>query len=201
MAHKTGLHDRSLVILKADAVQRGLMGEILTRFERKGLKIVAMKMIWPSPEQSARHYAWDDAQKIKTGTLTIQSYKEKGVIIDKTPLEVGDKVCNMLKAYLAIGPVVAMIIDGAHAIEHIRKLVGSASPLNSDVGSIRADFSMDSYAVADEGQRATRNLVHASSSKEEAEREINIWFTESEIYDYELPIEKVLYSKEWEVKE
>jgi nucleoside-diphosphate kinase len=200
MGHKTGQHVRSLILLKPDAVQRGLMGEIISRFERKGLKIVAMKMAWPNQEQASEHYAWSDEEKIKTGTRTTEAYKQRGVEVTETPLEIGTRVCNALKTYLAAGPILAMVIEGAHAIEHVRKLVGNASPLQSDVGTIRADFATDSYALADEGERATRNLVHASSSVDEAERELKVWFNEEDIYDYELPIEQVLYSKDWEIK-
>lgn len=197
---KTQAHERTLVLLKPDAVQRGLMGEILTRFERKGLKISAMKMVWPTVDQATKHYWWSDEEKTKTGNRTLEIYKAKGITLDKTPIELAEKVQEKLVRFLTAGPVIAMVIESAHAIEHVRKLVGHGSPLSADVGTIRADFTIDSYIVADEVDRAARNLVHASSSVDEAERELKVWFTEEEIFDYDLAIEKVLYSMEWEAE-
>ncbi len=195
---KTQQHTRTLVLLKPDAIQRGLMGEILTRFERKGLKIVAMKMVWPDSKKASEHYWWSDEEKTKTGERTLKIYADKGIENNKTALEIGADVQKKLMNYLAIGPILAMVIEGAHAIEHVRKLVGHGSPLQADVGTIRADFTIDSYLLGDEFERAARNLVHASSSVDEAERELKVWFTEDEIMDYDLAIEKILYSMEWE---
>ncbi len=195
---KTQSHERTLVLLKPDAVQRGLMGEILSRFEKKGLKVAAMKMVWATEEQARKHYWWSDEEKTKTGNRTIEIYKAKGIELDKSPIELAEKVQEKLVRFLTAGPVIAMVIESAHAIEHVRKLVGHGSPLSADVGTIRADFTIDSYIVADEVDRAARNLVHASSSVDEAERELKVWFTEKEIFDYDLAIEKILYSMEWE---
>lgn len=201
MKYRPSSYERTLVLLKPDAVQRGLMGEIITRFERKGLKIVAMKFTKATEEQARLHYYWSDEEKVKTGNRTIEIYRSKGIELEKTPIEIAEDVQNRLVRFMLAGPILAMVIEGAHAIEHVRKLVGHGSPLQADVGTIRADFTIDSYLLADEANRAARNLVHASSSKEEAEREIKVWFEESEITDYELAIEKILYSMEWEEKE
>ncbi|MCS7317826.1 MAG: nucleoside-diphosphate kinase [Candidatus Dojkabacteria bacterium] len=200
MAIPTQYYEKSLVLLKPDAIQRGLIGEIISKFERKGLKIVAMKMIWPTKEMAQLHYDWSEEEKIQTGNRSIQAYKEKGIEVNKSPIEIAEEVQKRLVSFLTAGPVVAMVIEGAHAIQHIRKLVGHGSPLNADVGTIRADYTLDSYLMADEAERAARNLVHASSSASEAEREIKVWFSEEEIYNYELAIEKILYSLEWEQK-
>lgn len=196
--NKVGFHERSLVLLKPDAVQRGLMGEIISRFERKGLKMTAMKMVWPTKEQAVEHYYWSDEEKTKTGNRTLAIYKDKGLEINKTAIELAEDVQKRLVTFLMAGPIIAMVVESAHAIEHVRKLVGHGSPLNADVGTIRADLTIDSYLLADGDERAARNLVHASSSVEEAEREIKVWFTEKEVCNYELAIEKVLYSTEWE---
>lgn len=198
MSAKSHYHERSLVLLKPDAVQRGLVGEILHRFERKGLKIVGMKMLWPTEAQVKKHYFWSDAEKAATGNRTIQAHQEKGLKITKTAKEYAEDVQRRLYSGLQAGPIFAMVIEGAHAVEHIRKLVGHGSPLAADVGTIRADFTIDSYVVADETDRVARNLVHASSSVDEAERELKVWFKESELVDYDLAIEQILYSKEWE---
>ncbi len=200
MIKKPSTYERTLVLLKPDAVQRGLMGDIITRFEKKGLKIVAMKFLQATKEQAMQHYFWSDEEKIKTGNRTIEVYKSKGLELNKTPIEAAEDVQRRLINFMLAGPILAMIIEGAHAIEHVRKIVGHGSPLQADVGTIRADFTIDSYILADEADRAARNLVHASSSVDEAEREIKVWFKEEDICDYELAIEKILYSMEWESK-
>lgn len=195
---KTHLHERSLVLVKPDGVQRGLVGEIITRFERKGLKIIAMKMVWPDESLARRHYDMPESDKIMLGQRTLASYKEKGVDLKKTPIEIAENVQKRLIKYLTTGPVVAVVIEGAHAIQHVRKIRGATNPLDADVGTITADYTIDSYFLSDPDDRAIRNLVHASGSVEEADREIVLWFAKNEIHDYELAIEKVLYSKEWE---
>ncbi len=190
--------ERSLVLLKPDAVQRGLMGEMLTRFERKGLKIVAMKMVWPTEDQAARHYDQPEHAMIALGEKTLAAYKEKGIELNKAPIEIAKDIQKKLVKYMKGGPIVALVIEGAHAIAHVRKIRGGTNPLSADVGSITADYTVDSYFIADEDARAVRNLVHASGSVEEAENELKIWFEKSEIMNYDLAIEKILYSKEWE---
>ncbi len=191
-------HERSLVILKPDSVQRGLIGEILTRFEKKGLKIVAMKMVWPTIDQAKRHYDQPESAMITLGERTLAAYKEKGIEMNKTPIEIAKNIQKKLLTYITAGPVVVFIIEGAHAIAHVRKIRGATNPLSADMGSITADLSIDSYFIADDSERAVRNLVHASGTVDEANNEISIWFTEEEIHNYDLAIEKILYSVEWE---
>ena len=195
---KTALHEKSLVLVKPDGVQRGLIGEIITRFERKGLKIVAMKMVWPDKALAKKHYDMPESDKIILGERTIASYEEKGVDLKKTPIEIAENVQKRLINYLTTGPVVAMVIEGAHAIAHVRKIRGATNPLSADVGTITSDYTIDSYFLSDPDERAIRNLVHASGSVEEGKREVALWFKDGEIHDYDLAIEKVLYSKDWE---
>lgn len=195
---KTGYHERSLVLVKPDGVQRGLIGEIITRFERKGLKIVGMKMVWPTLQMVKKHYFWSDAEKEASGQRTIEARKAKNLPITKSAKEYAEDTQKRLYSGIQAGPVVAMVIEGAHAVEHIRKIVGHGSPLTADVGTIRADYTIDSYPLADEADRAARNLVHASGNIGEAEREIKVWFKEDELVDYDLAIEKILYDKDWE---
>ena len=190
--------ERSLVLLKPDTVQRALIGEIISRFERKGLKIVAMKMVWPSKDQATRHYDQPEHAMVALGEKTLAAYKEKGIELHKEPIEIAKDIQKKLVHYMVGGPIVAMVIEGAHAIAHVRKIRGGTNPLSADVGSITADYTVDSYFIADEDARAVRNLVHASGSVEEAENEIKIWFAENEIMNYDLAIEKILYSQEWE---
>ncbi|MCA9379513.1 nucleoside-diphosphate kinase [Candidatus Dojkabacteria bacterium] len=199
MSYKTNSHERSLVLIKPDGVQRGLIGEVISRFEKKGLKITAMKLAWPTKELAAKHYDQPHEAMMLLGTRTLQAYEEKGVkhhISD--PIEIAKDIQKKLVKFLVTGPVVAMVIEGAHAIQHVRKMRGHTNPLAADVGTITADLTIDSYFIADDAERAIRNLVHASGSVDEAENEIKIWFKESEICDYDLAIEKILYSKEWE---
>ena len=195
---KTLLHERTLVIVKPDGVQRGLVGEILARFEKKGLKIIGMRMVWPDALLAQKHYDMPESDKIAMGERTLATYREKGVELDKTPIEIAEGVQKRLVKYLSTGPVVAMVIEGAHAIAHVRKIRGATNPLSADVGTITADYTIDSYFLSDPDERAIRNLVHASGSVDEANREIALWFGKDEIHDYDLAIEKILYSKDWE---
>lgn len=199
MSIKTGAHERSLLILKPDAVQRGLMGEIISRFEKKGLKIVAMKMVWPSEEMAKKHYDQPESAMMMLGTRTLEAYAEKGIVHKFTdPMEIARDIQKKLVRFLANGPVLAFIIEGAHAVAHVRKIRGHTNPLAADVGTITADLTIDSYFIADEDERAIRNLVHASGTVEEAESEIKIWFKKDEIFDYDLAIDKILYDKNWD---
>lgn len=196
---KTGSHQRTLVLLKPDSVQRGIMGEIITRFEKKGLKFVAMKMVLPTREQAEKHYFWSESEKQASGNRTIDAYQSKGLEVSKSAIEYAEDTQRKLYKFITAGPIVAIVIEGAHAIDHVRKVVGSGNPLQADVGTIRADFTIDSYIIADEADRAARNLIHASSSVDEAEREIKVWFNEDEIVSYDLAIEKILYAGDSEL--
>lgn len=198
MSYKTGLHERTLVLLKPDSVQRGLIGEIIGRFEKKGLKITAMKMIWPSTKLAAEHYDQPESAMILLGERTIAAYKEKGVEMKETPIEIAKRIQKRLVRYLSTGPVVAMIIEGAHAVAHVRKIRGATNPLAADVGTITADLTIDSYFLSDPDERSIRNLVHASGTVDEAEHELGLWFNKDEIHDYDLAIEKILYDKNWD---
>jgi len=198
---KTKLHERSLVLLKPDAVQRGLIGEIISRFEKKGLKITAMRMVWPTKELAARHYDLPESAAKALGERTLATYAERGEKHKfSDPMEVARDIMKRLERYISAGPIVAMVIEGAHSIAHIRKIRGGVNPLSADIGTITGDFSIDSYFISDLDERAVRTLVHASGNVEEAENEIKIWFGENDIFDYDLAIEKILYSRDWEAK-
>lgn len=187
-------HERTLVVIKPDGIQRSLIGEIIKRFERSGLKIVGLKMIVPDEKFVESHYTLYEDWLLNVGKKSIEGLKEKGVTpFTEDPLEVGKKVLNSLKKYLASGPVVAMVLQGAHAVKIVRKIVGGTEPLSSDVGTIRGDFVLDSYQIADQDGRAVRNLIHASGSVEEANKEIEHWFKKEELISYRLIQEQVLY--------
>ncbi len=183
-----------MVLVKPDGIQRSLVGEIIKRYERVGFKLAAVKLVVPTPEHVEEHYTLDPNWRKVTGEKTIKSYKDKGFQPpSEDPLEISGKILENLKKYLASGPVVAMVWQGAHVIEMIRKITGGTEPLSSDVGTIRGDFVLDSYQMSDTDGRSIRNLVHASGSVEEAEKEINHWFKPEELVDYNLVQEKIMY--------
>lgn len=187
-------YDKTLVVLKPDAVQRSLIGEIIQRFERVGLKLVAVKMFVPDAEFVEKHYTFDPEWRRKAGEKRIKSYQEKGIELPSSdPVAMGKEVLDSLKIYLSSGPVVAMVWQGAHAVGLVRKLVGSTEPLSSDVGTIRGDYVHDSYTMSGSDNRAIRNLIHASGNDDEASQEIPHWFSKEEIADYRLAQEAVIY--------
>ncbi len=187
-------HERTLVVIKPDGVQRGLIGEIVKRIERSGLKLVGLKMIVPSEAFIESHYTLEPEWLMNVGKKSIEGLKEKGLTPpSEDPLIAAHKVLDALKKYLASGPVVVMVWQGAHAVKIVRKIVGNTEPLSSDVGTIRGDFVLDSYQIADEDNRAVRNLVHASGNVQEAEREVKHWFKDEELINYRLVAEQILY--------
>ena len=186
--------ERTLVIIKPDGIQRNLVGEIVSRFERTGLKLIAMKMMVPTEELVEKHYTLDPEWIRIAGEKSIKSAKEKGnPVLSEVPLEVGKMVLNSLKKYLTCGPVITMVWEGNHAVSIVRKLTGSTEPLSSDVGTIRGDFVIDSYQLSNQDGRAVRNLIHSSGSVKEANDEINHWFKESDLIEYTHIQEKILY--------
>ena len=186
--------ERTLIVIKPDGVQRTLIGEIIRRYERIGLKLIAMKMIVPTADHIEKHYTLDPGWKKATGEKTINSYREKGLTPPAdNPIEISNTILANLKKYMTSGPVIAMVWQGAHAVKIVRKITGGTEPLTSDVGSIRGDFVTDSYQMCDADGRSVRNLVHASGSPEEAENEIAHWFKKDEIVNYKLAQEQILY--------
>jgi len=186
--------ERTLVLIKPDGIQRTLVGEIIKRYERIGLKLVGLKMLVPTVEMVETHYTLDPEWRRITGEKSIKGYISKGLKPpSEDPYEVTAVILENLKKYLTSGPVVAMVWEGAHAVQIIRKLTGGTEPLTSDVGTIRGDFVLDSYQISDKDTRAIRNLLHASGSVEEAEKEINHWFKKEELIDYRLVQESILY--------
>ncbi len=187
-------HERTLVIIKPDGIHRSLVGEIIKRYERVGLKLIGLKMVVPTEELVEKHYTLDPEWRRITGEKNIKAYKDKGMVHPlNDPLQVSAMILEKLKRYLASGPVILMVWQGAHAVAIVRKLTGSTEPLLSDVGTIRGDFVLDSYKISDDSIRAVRNLVHASGSVSEAEDEIKHWFNSEEIIQYRLVQEGILY--------
>ena len=186
--------ERTLVLIKPDGVQRSLIGEIIKRYERSGLKLVGMKMMVPTAEHIEKHYTVDPNWRSVTGEKTIKSYKDKGLNPpSEDPLAITAIILENLKKYMSSGPVLAMVWQGVHAVKIVRKITGGTEPLTSDVGTIRGDFVLDSYQLSDTDGRAVRNLIHASGSVDEAEKEISLWFKPEEIINYRLVQEQILY--------
>lgn len=194
MANPHPSTERTLVIVKPDGVQRGLIGEVVKRYEQVGLKLVGLKLGVASQEMIEKHYTLDPEWRRITGEKTIESYKSKGLPPpSEDPLEITAVILKNLKTYMTAGPVVFMVWQGAHAVKIIRKITGGTEPLSSDVGTIRGDYVLDSYQMADIDNRAVRNVIHASGSPSEAEAEIAHWFKPEEIVSYKLVGEQIIY--------
>jgi nucleoside-diphosphate kinase len=185
------LIEQTFIAVKHDGVQRGLVGEVIKRFEQRGLKLVAIKMVHPDKELATRHYPITEEWIRNTAATTRKSWESKGINLKETDEQICRRINGWLKEYLTEGPVVAMVWEGPHAIEMGRKIVGTASAKNSPPGTIRGDFSVDSYEVADLKKRPVRNIVHASGTKAEAANEINLWFKKNEIMNY--------HRKDWDI--
>lgn len=159
---------KTLIIFKPDSVQRGVVGEILTRFERVGLKIIGAKMLLPTKDQIYDHY------------------ENIGKMVSRR----GQKAFDVTVDFMLQGPVIAMVLEGVDAVALVRKLVGSTEPKSAEVGTIRGDYSHISFDYADANGKSTPNLIHASGNVEEAEQEIDYWFADSELYEYHTLHEK-----------
>lgn len=157
--------ERTLLIIKPDGVKRSLVGEIITRFEQAGLKLVAMKMHWVTKDFSKKHYKAHTAKHFYKG----------------------------LEDYITEGPVVGMVLEGIHAIEIARKIVGPTEPRTAPAGTIRGDFAHHSYAYTDKKGISIKNLIHASGSKKEADEEIKLWFRKDELHSYKTSNEEHVF--------
>lgn len=187
------MKENTLVLIKPDGVQRGLVGEILSRFEKCGLKIVAMKMVYPNEELAGDHYMADENWLKTVGEKQKAAYAKKGIELKETERELGVQVRNYLIDYIKMSPVMAFVLQGHNAVKHVRKMVGSTSPGDALPGTIRGDYAFDTYQLADDSKRPIQNLIHASGEVDEAEREINLWFNKEEIHNWERIDEKLLY--------
>lgn len=185
--------ERSMVFIKPDGVQRGLIGEIIKRFERTGLKLVSLKMMILDADRCWKHYNKDNEWFEKKGSRIIEERKNNDLSIEKDAIGYGKEIVEALVKFMTAGPVIAMIWEGNKATGIITKIVGTTEPLTSDVGTIRGDLTVDSYEITSVDSRAVRNLIHCSESPSEAEREISLWFSKEEIINYRLVQEQILY--------
>ncbi len=189
--------EKTLVLIKHDAVSRGLIGDITKRFERVGLKLLAFEMIDATEDMGHQHYPNTKEWKVKVGQRTLDEYREKGIDpIEKfgtnDPEKIGEFVKKWNVEFLTAGPIVAMVWEGPNAVQIVRKLVGHTVPALADPGTIRGDFSWDSAELANELQRPFYNLVHASGTSEEADQEIALWFDRFEVIDYDISDSEVM---------
>jgi len=181
--------EKTFVMVKPDGVRKGLVGEILKRFEQRDLKIVAIEMFQATTDQIDNHYPKDEAWINRLGEKTLSTYEKYGYDpkedfgTDKKE-EIGPKIREFLVDYMTSAPLVRMVVQGIHAVDMVRKIAGDTLPYRADMGTIRGDFSNDSPALANAEGRAVMNLMHASETAEEAEHEIKFWFGDSPIFEY-----------------
>lgn len=190
--------ERTVVLVKPDGVKRGLIGEVVRRLEQRGLKIVAMKMVLASKEKARGHYPNTPEWLTGMGNKTLENYAQHGKdpmteVGTVDPLEIGKMAAGWNEEFLSSGPIVAMIVEGLHAIPAVRKIVGSTLPVKADVGTIRGDYSTDSPTLANADRRAIHNLVHASGDDQEAAHEVTYWFLPEEIQTYTRADEAIIF--------
>lgn len=180
--------EKTLVLIKPDAVQRSLVGEIISRFEKANLKLVATKMVHPDLDLASKHYPTHRREWVEgMGHKSLDSYKEVGQDPKETfgtddPHQVGLQLQKWLLDFLVSGPVIALVLEGQNAVTRVREIAGHTIPVKAEKGTIRGDFSDDSALKANAEGRPIQNLVHASGDKAEAEFEINLWFSPDELH-------------------
>jgi nucleoside-diphosphate kinase len=181
--------EKTFVLIKPDGVRKGLVGEILRRFEQRDLKIVALEMFQPNHEQMDAHYPKDSAWITRLGEKTLSTYQKYNLDSMKDfgttdPAKIGPEIRKWLIDYMTSAPLVKMVVQGIHAVDMCRKIAGATMPYLADMGTIRGDFSNDSPALANAEKRAVMNLLHASETTTEAEHEIKHWFGDSPVFKY-----------------
>ena len=182
--------EKTFVMLKPDGVQRGLIGECIKRFEQRGLKVVALEMFEPTKEMIDGHYPKSKEWIIRLGEKAQITYDTYDLVLEKDfgttdHFEIGTQVREWLVDYMTSAPLVRMVVEGVHAVDMVRKIIGPTLPYMADMGTFRGDYSIDSPAVSTPERRAVMNLAHASETSEEAEHEIKHWFGDnSRIFTY-----------------
>ena len=182
--------ERTFVMVKPDGVMRGLIGEVIKRFEQRGLKIIALKLMQASREHIDNFYPKDPEWIERLGHKGLKTFSEYNIDCVKEmgtddPKKIGANVRGTLVDFMIMGPVVPMIIEGIHAVSVVRKLVGATLPVFAEPGTIRGDYSHDAPTAANMESRGIFNIVHASETAEEAAHEVQHWFLPEEIHDYD----------------
>src|SRR3989344_3675190 len=190
--------ERTFLLVKPDGVKRGLVGECVTRIEQRGLKLIAMKMIFPSAQRARGHYPGTEGWLRGMGEKTLESYAKYG----KDPvkelgtgdaLKIGKMIYGWNTDFLTSGPVVAMVVSGIHAVDMVRKIVGKTIPSFAEMGTISGDFSVDSPALANANKRAVHNLIHASGNPAESKNELRLWFKKNRLHSYKRTEDDVMF--------
>ncbi|KKP72167.1 MAG: Nucleoside diphosphate kinase [Candidatus Roizmanbacteria bacterium GW2011_GWA2_35_19] len=189
---------KALLIIKPDGVQRGLIGKIIARFERVGLKIIGLKFEMASKEKVVAHYPETEAWFAKVGQRTLTNYEKKGLDARKVfktndAVAIGKIVKGWLITYFQESPVFMCVVEGYDCIEIVRKLSGNTIPVLAAPGTIRGDFSHDTIDLANEQNRPLRNIIHASDTPEDGEKEVALWFKPEELFNYQLAGERFMY--------
>ena len=195
---KSPIQERSMVLVKPDGVKRGLIGDIVNRFEKAGLKIVALKMVWVEKSLVAKHYSDNKEYLISVGNKTLKTYAEYGKdpeeeLGTKDAYEIGKMVRNWNMEFLSSGPVVAILLEGLHAIDNVRMITGDTIPRFAQPGTIRGDYSLDSPVLANLNKRSVKNIIHAYGSPEEAKFEEELWFRQNEIHQFKRADEEAMF--------
>ncbi|MFA6098825.1 MAG: nucleoside-diphosphate kinase [Patescibacteria group bacterium] len=190
--------EKTVVLFKPDTVKRALVGELLSRFEKAGFKIAALKMVWVNEDMVAKHYPDEKIYLTNVGQKTLKSYEEYGQdpneeLGTKDPYEIGKMVRKWNMEFLSSGPVVAILLQGIHAVDAVRMMVGNTLPRFAQPGTIRGDYSLDSPILANRNKRTVKNLIHASGNVEEAKFEEQLWFRKNEIHDYRRADEEIMF--------
>jgi nucleoside-diphosphate kinase len=190
--------EKTVVLIKPDGVKRGLVGEVINRIEKRGLKIIALEMFQATEQQIDSHYPKDEKWIKRIGEKTLSNYKKYGFnakeeLGTEDPFEIGMMVRGWLLDFMTSGPMVKMIVQGIHAIDMVRKIVGGSMPSQADMGTIRGDFSVDDATAANKDKRAIHNIIHASETPEEAEHELGFWFAAEDIFDYKRAEEDIMF--------
>ncbi len=189
---------KALIIIKPDGVQRGLLGKIVSRFEQVGLKIIGLKFEMADEKKVIAHYPETNTWFKKVGERTLTNYAKKGLDVKKIfntddSIQIGRTVKKWLITYFQESPIFIMALESYDCIEIVRKLSGNTIPVLANPGTIRGDFSHDTIDLANEQKRPLRNIIHASDTVEDGEKEIKDWFTEEELFEYESAGEKFMY--------
>jgi len=190
--------ERTIILIKPDGVKRGLIGEIISRIEKRGLKIIALEMFQATRDQIDKHYPKDKKWITRIGEKTLKNFKDyntddKKQMKTDDPLKIGTIVRGWLITFMVSGPMVKIVVEGIHAIEMVRKIVGSSLPSEADMGTIRGDFSVDDATAANRDKRAIHNIVHASENPSEAKHELALWFSIEDIFDYKRAEEDIMF--------
>lgn len=196
--YNTLAFERTFAMIKPDGVMRGLIGEIIHRLEQRGLKVIALKMIQATREMVDDHYPKAESWIERLGDKTLGTFQEQGWdpeehLGSSDKREIGQQVRDSLLDYLTMGPMVCLVVEGVHACDMVRKIVGDTRPILAAPGTIRGDFSVDAATSANLNRRSLFNLIHASEDAEEASHEISHWFSPEEIHDYYRTDDSVAY--------